>query len=314
MTRAPVAVGAALAMHTHVHLPAHVPAHTQLLAPAHRPAYAQLPAPAPAAAHGPAPAPHPPAPGKTPAPHGKGARGRSSAPPRAVDPPAPPLPMLPSIARVRVEAARDRVVVVEDVSLPRDEWRSGGLHLYAAFGEPGTPLAVDAHLVPVAPDAMEARVEDVGEPVTVEPAVHHTPSTQLLLGRPTMAGVAIHVPEAALRRAYETSDRATLRIRSLLAPPAADAAGGRDVVVRLGIDGGRPLTLDRVQVVSTEAQPWITRAEARLCGPQADPWPLAVSIVPRPATPTRPWPPPIVPTMAVRHSSDDLCVRWWATP
>lgn len=301
MMRALVALGAALATHTHAHAPARVPGHTRI--PAHLPVSAGGPAPT-----------HAPAPAKTPTSHGKrDARGRSSAPPHVVHRPAPPLPMLPSVARVRIEAARDRVVVVEDVSLPRDEWQSGGLDLYVAFGEPGTPLAVDAHLVPVAPDATEARAEDVGEPVTVEPDVHHTPSTQLLLGRPTMAGVAIRVSEGALRRAYETSDRATLRIRSLLAPPAADASGGRDVVVRLGVDGARPLTLDRVQVVSTEAQPWITRAEAHLCGPEADPWPLAVSILPKPAAPTRPWPPPIVPAMAVRHSSDDLCVRWWAT-
>jgi len=289
MRRALVALGVALATHTQAH--------------------------APAPAHGPAPPHSPTAPKTRPARPGKaGAHGRSSAPPRVVYRPAPPLPMLPSVARVRIEAARDRVVVVEDVSLPRDEWQSGSLDLYVAFGEPGAPLAVDAHLLPVAPDAIEARAEDEGEPVVVEPAVHHTPSTQLLLGRPTMAGVAIRVSEAALRRAYETSDRAALRIRSLLAPPAADASGGRDVVVRLGIEGSRPLTLGHVAVVSTEAQPWITRAEAHLCGPEADPWPLSVSIVPKPAAPARPWPPPIVPAMAVRHASDDLCIRWWATP
>lgn len=303
MMRASVALVAALATHTHAHVPGHVPAHVHV--PAHTPV--------PAQAHAPAPA-HSPAPAKAPTAHGKGGPHHgSTAAPHVVYRPAPPLPMLPNVARVRIEAARDHLVIVEDVSLPRDEWESGSLDLYVAFGEPGTPLAVDAHLVPVAPDAIEARADDVGEPVVVEPAVHHTPSTQLLLGQPTMAGVAIRVPEAALRRAYETSDRATLRIRSLLAPPAADANGARDVVVRLGIDGSRPLTLGRVQVVSTEAQPWITRAEAHLCGPDADPWPLAVSILPKPAAPTRPWPPPILPAMAVRHSSDDLCVRWWAT-
>jgi hypothetical protein len=223
--------------------------------------------------------------------------------------------MLPSLARVRIEAARDRVVVIEDVNLPRGDWQSGGLDLYVAFGAPGTPVAVDARLVSVPTGALEARVEDTGDPVTVEPAVRHTPSTQLLLGRPTMAGVAIHVKEADLRRAYAASDLAALRIRSLLEPPSADAQGARDVVVRLGIAGALPLTLGRVQVVSAEPQPWITRAEAHLCGPGADPSPLAVALTPRPASPP-PFtsPPPIAPILAIRHASDDLCVRWWAAP
>jgi hypothetical protein len=241
------------------------------------------------------------------------ASAHTAPPPHVVYRPAPPLPMLPSLARVRVEAARDRVVVIEDVNLPRGDWQSGGLDLYVAFGAPGTPVAVDARLVSVATGAVEARVEDTGDPVTVEPAVRHTPSTQLLLGRPTMAGVAIHVKESDLRRAYAASDLAALRVRSLLEPPSADTQGARDVVVRLGIIGALPLTLGRVQVVSAEPQPWITGAEAHLCGPDADPSPLAVTLVPRPASAST-SPPPIAPAMAVRHASDDLCVRWWAAP
>jgi hypothetical protein len=223
--------------------------------------------------------------------------------------------MLPSVDRVRIEAARDRVLVDEEVSLPRGDWQSGGLDLYVAFGAPGTPLALDARLVSVPAGAEESRIEDAGDPLSIEPAVHHTPSTQLLLGRPQMAGVIVRVKEADLRRAYATNDVAALRLRSLLAPPAADSAGQREVVVRLGIAGGSALTLGRVQIVSLEAQPWIRAAEAVLCGPEADGWPLSIAIQPKPAAdPARAAPvaAPLAPSMARRHPSDDLCVRWWA--
>jgi hypothetical protein len=227
--------------------------------------------------------------------------------------PAPPLPMLPSVARVRVEAARDRVVVLEDVTFPRGDWVSGGLDLHVAFGAPGTPIAVDAQLGAGAAGAGESRAEEPGEPVTVEPVPGRVGGAQALLGKPQMAGVVVRLKESQLRRAYSASEVATLRVRSLLAPPAADASGRRDVVVRLGAPGGVPLTLGRIQLVSLEPRPWITRAEASLCGAEADPWPLSVSIAPRPAAAQpAPAPSPIAPAMAVRHASDDLCVRWWA--
>ena len=244
----------------------------------------------------------------------RGGAKPAPAPPHVYVRPAPPLPMLPSIARVRVEAARDHVTLLEEVNLPRGDWQAGGLDLYVAFGAPGTPSAVDARLVPVPIGATEARTDDAGEPVTVEPVIRHTPSSQPLLGRPSMAGVVLHVKDAQLRHAYALSDVVALRVRSLLMPPAAEAGGVRDVVVRLGIAGAAPLTLGKVQVVSVEPTPWITRAEAALCGPEADPWPLSLTLSPKPADPP-PFPrPTIAPSMAVRHASDDLCIRWWAPP
>jgi len=237
-----------------------------------------------------------------------------SPPPHAWVRPAPPLPMLPSVARVRIEAARDRVVLLEEVNLPRGDWQSGGLDLFVAFGAPGTPVAVDAKLAPVPGGAVESRPEDPGEPVPVEPVLRHTPAMQVLLGRPTMSGVVLHVKDAQLRHAYALGDTAALRIRSLLSPPAADATGARDVVVRLGFAAGQPITLEKVQVVSAEPKPWITRAEATLCGPDADPWPLSVALLPRPGDPATPVARTLAPPMAVRHASDDLCVRWWAAP
>ncbi len=252
-------------------------------------------------------------PGKTPT------KGTSNRPPPTPPPvwvrPAPPLPMLPRVGRIRVEAARDRVVVLEDVHLPRGEWESGGLDLYLAFGSPGTPIAVDARLMAAAPAALDAHADEAGDSIALEHAVRRTAGAQPLLGKPQMAGVVAHVKEAQLRRVYTASDTAVLRIRSLLAAPAADETGARDVVVRLGIAGGLPLTLGRIQVASLEPRPWITRAEATLCGSDADPWPLAVTLVGKAAgSRTAPQSPSIAPESAVRHTTDDLCIRWWADP
>ena len=69
-----------------------------------------------------------------------------------------------------------------------------------------------------------------------------------------------------------------------------------------------------------EGPGWIARAEANLCGPEAEGLPLAVSVIPKAERPLSPAPAwsggvgPIVPAMAVRHASDDLCIRWWASP
>lgn len=224
---------------------------------------------------------------------------------------APPLPMLPSVSRVRIEIAHDRAVVVQDVALPRGDWTAGALDLYAAFGSPGTPIAVDARAYALPEGQTEPRADDAGDPVVVDPAIRHTASSQLLLGRPTMAGVVMHVPSDVLRRDYGSASVVLLRIRSLLDPPARDGAGEQSVVVRLGIAGGLPLTLGKVQVVSLEQKAPLQRAEATLCGPEADARPLSVTVIPR--LPDAPWwfPATIAPAMATRHASDDLCVRWW---
>jgi hypothetical protein len=229
--------------------------------------------------------------------------------------PIAPLPMLPRLARVRIEAARDRVVVVEDVNLPRGDWQNGDLSFYASFGAPGTPVAVEAHLVPVPAGAPEARIEDAGEPVSVETAAHKGPGVQTLLGKPQMAGIVIRVNDAALRRALAASDVAALRVRTLLRPPAVDVAGARSLVVRLGAANGLPLTLGRIALVSMEPDRWVTRVESHLCGPDAETWPLSTALVTR--GPTRGLERQalaIAPETAVRHATDDLCVRWWSTP
>jgi hypothetical protein len=225
-----------------------------------------------------------------------------------------PLPMLPSLARVRVEAARDRVLVIEDIHLPRGEWRSGSLELYVAFGAPGPPIAVDGRLLTLSEGDSEARRDDAGDPVTVQAAPRPSPAIQVLLGRRQMAGVALRVKESQLRSAYASSDLAVLRVRTLLHPPAADDQGARELVVRLGAAGGLPMMLGRIQVASLEKSPWLSRAQARLCGPEADPWPLAVALVPQPLSGRSDSIATIAPSLAVRHATDDLCLRWWTVP
>ncbi len=240
---------------------------------------------------------------------------RAAAPPAWSRAPTLPLPMLPSVARVRVEAARDRVTVIEDVNLPRGDWQSGGLDLYVAFGAPGTPIALDARLTSPADARGDARSEEPGERIATETAPARGPGTQPLLGPSQMAGVVLRIKEAQLKRAYSAGEIAVIRIRSLLRGPIADATGARDVVVRLGVAGGLAMTLGRIQVVSVDSKPWIVaRAEANLCGPEAETLGLSVSVSPKPngrigdSRVTT-----IAPQAAVRHASDDLCIRWWTT-
>ncbi len=221
------------------------------------------------------------------------------------------LPSLPSIARVRVETARDHVVVIEEVNLPRGDWQSGDLELYVAFGAPGAPQAFDAHLLAVADGALEPEVTDAGEPVAIERAARRPPNAQLLLGPAQMAGAILHVRDAAFRRAVAPGNMAALRVRTLLPLPEEDARTGREIVVRLGAWRGTPLTLGRLQIASHDARLHVTRAEAHLCGAEADPYPLAIAAPPRPVQAAPLASAPVAPVLAVRHATDDLCVRFW---
>ena len=225
--------------------------------------------------------------------------------------PAPPLPMLPVIARVRIEAARDQVVVIEEVNLERDAWQSGDLDVYVAFGAPGSPRAFDAHLLAVKEGESLASLDDAGDSIAALAAPRCPVSAQPILGRAQMAGAVLHMEEASLRRAFAASDMATIRTRTLLDLPEEDAQTGRELVVRLGIPGGPPLALRRLELVTTGSRQWVTRAEARLCGPEADAYPLAIQVTPSPTSPQLPRHLPIAPLFSVRHASDDLCVRFW---
>jgi hypothetical protein len=226
--------------------------------------------------------------------------------------PPPPLAMLPSIAVVTVTSHGGTVAVVEDVNLPRGDWKGEALHFHIAFGVPG-PRAVDARLVPVEDGALEASPSEAGEALETERVPRRPPYAHALLGRDAMAGLVVHLRPDALTRAFARGNMATLRVRSVADATELDAAGATSVVVRLGVSRNTPLTLGRIVATSGVPAP-LGRAEARLCGPDADPEPLAVGILAAGVV-TRPAPtygPTIAPVLAVRHSSDDLCLRLWA--
>jgi hypothetical protein len=122
-----------------------------------------------------------------------------------------------------------------------------------------------------------------------------------------MAGVVVRLDARALGRAFAPGKMAALRIRTLLDLPEEDPVGARGVLVRLGAPGGSPLTLGRIVVAGRGRS--VARAEARLCGPEADG--RLLSVTPRSPAPPEP---PVAPVLALRHATDDLCVRAWLGP
>ena len=204
------------------------------------------------------------------------------------------------------------VAITEEVNLPRGEWNGETLRFHVAFGSPG-PNAIDAHLVGVGDGELEPDDDAAGEVLPVERVPRRPPNAHPLLGRESMAGIVVTVSSAALTRALAPGNMASLRIRSLVEATEPDATGASSVVVRLGASRGTPLTLGRIVATSVPPTPPLTRAEAKLCGPDADPLPLAVRITPKPPA-SGDEPPVIAPVLSVRHTTDDLCLRFWHAP
>ncbi len=218
--------------------------------------------------------------------------------PAAVAP--PPLAMLPSIGRVKVTLSKPQVVITEDILLPRGEWKGESLDFWVAFGAPGTPRAIDAHLLAVPDGALEASDTEPGETLTTEREPRRPVSAHPLLGKDTMAGVVVHVKKDLFSKALEPGNMAALRIRTALDIPADDPSGQKSLVVRLGASRGTPLTLGRIVF----GIPKLTKAEAHLCGTDADPHPLAFT--PRMESTE----PKIAPVLSTRRTTDDLCLRF----
>jgi len=221
-------------------------------------------------------------------------------------PPPPPLPALPVIARVRVDVAKDRVLLVHEIVMSRGTWAGGDVDLFVAFG-PTLPRALDAHLLAVAPNASAPDPSDAGEPLPHETAPHRPARAHPLLGRSAMAGEVLHIREPAFRRATAASGQLAIRIRQVLPPPAADAQHAREIVVRLGMESGTPLTVRHVELSTPESAGWLGAASAQLCGPNADDYSIGFSIAPRGITLV---PMAVDPTSTTRRTTDDLCVRY----
>jgi hypothetical protein len=229
------------------------------------------------------------------------------APPLRPPPRPAPFPAPPTLPRIHLEVARDHVLIVEEVLLGRGDWTSGDIDAFVAFGAPGLPRAIDARLAPAIDGDGEAAPS---EPIAIDRAFHRPPPARLLLGLPSMAGAVLHLREAAFRRATAPTGVVRVRVRTLMDLPARDAEGAREVVIRLGAFQGEPYGLDVLDIASLESAGWLRRAEARLCGPAADPYPLAINSALPPPSPVR-YPQPVAPILSVRHASDDLCVRFW---
>ena len=237
---------------------------------------------------------------------------RHPSPPR---PPARPFPAPPTLPLVRLEVARDHLLIVQDVLLRRGEWTSGDLDAFVAFGAPGIPRAIDARLY----SATEGADDDAGdgpafEPIGLERAFRRPGNARLLLGSGAMAGAVLHIHEAAFRRASAATGIARVRVRTLVDLPLPDLKTGREIVVRLGAHEGEPYALGTIEIVSQDPRSAVLRAEAHLCGQDADTWPLAVDVRPRPSpSGVASQPDPVAPVLSVRHAGDDLCVRFWTT-
>jgi hypothetical protein len=228
----------------------------------------------------------------------------------------PKLPSLPMVSRVRLDVTPDHVVVMQEINLPKGDWAGGDLDLFVAFGAPGAPSALDASIIAVADGELESNPKDAGESLLFDRAPHRPTHASLLLGSAQMAGVVLHVKEPAFRRAVSPGKMAAIRIRTLMPLPVKDAQEGREVILRLGIEGSTPLGLGRLQLVSDGLA--LRRVEAHFCGDDADTYPLSIAVQPKLATIASADLPldadaraPAAPVLAVRHATDDLCIRMW---
>jgi hypothetical protein len=235
-----------------------------------------------------------------------------AAPRRAPSAPKP-LPAPPTLPLVRLEVASDHVLVLQDVVLRRGDWAGGDLDVYVAFGAPGVPRAIDAQLFAGADDD---DVVPAQSPWTIplERAFRRPGQARQLLGPAAMAGVVLHLRDPSLGRALSATGLARVRLRTLLDAPATDGDGGSEVVVRLGAHLGEPEPLGVIEVASVDKNAMVTRAAAAVCGPEAAPYPLSVVVRPAPRSDDGRSFGTIAPVLAVRHATDDLCVRYWLAP
>lgn len=205
------------------------------------------------------------------------------------------------IARVIVEARRDRVRTTTELTLPAAPSSARDLSLFASYGEPGPPLALDAKLVATPPGYLSAPDGAPGHRVSVRFEPTAPDDVPVIVGRRRMAGSVIEIGRALLARALAPAGSATLRIEAVRAMPPPAADGSRELLIRLGTQHGRPLILGSVEVRGKH----VTKKSARLCDRKGGDVPLAV--IPMTDHDAAATPPPLAPR--TRH--DALCVRLW---
>jgi hypothetical protein len=215
--------------------------------------------------------------------------------------PAAPLPFLPSIAEAKIEVHADTVIVSED-------YKHGTLRLFFAFGGPGTPRAVDAHMMPVEEGELEASAAAVGEKLATELVPKAPVSANTILGPSAASGVVVTLPEAAFSKATAPGKMASLRMRWLYDAPSADSEGLRTLLLRVGSSEREPLSLGRIRALPANAKIKIESASAHLCGVNTKEK-LELSVWGA----TERYPSEkntIAPIVAVRHKDDSLCVSY----
>lgn len=213
------------------------------------------------------------------------------------------------VGRVRLELTKRQALVALDVSLARGASAKEGdeTDLFFAFGAPGAPRAVEAWLVPIAAGALEPAAGEKGVPLAWSYARKRPVTAAPVLGRPSMAGVVVHVPDAPFARALAPGGMATLRLRSVAALPTPTEGGAREWVVRLGDGAEGPLVLGRVEIATSEPG-LVDRVEARLCRSGVLGERVAVRVVTPEGARAR-EPGLVAPVLATRKPGEDLCVR-----
>lgn len=239
------------------------------------------------------------APARAPAPRAS-ARSAPSAKPPAPRPPAH-VPGPIGVGRVTVEVGPERLLVTTDLTLPRGPFVRSDLEAHVAFGAPGVPFAFDAELCATPAAFLVAPLDASCAALRHEPAYRADGASAFVVGPAVMAGERVVLPASALDRALRDSSMATLRIRALRSLPSPDAAGRREVLVRLGAAHGRPYVLGEIDVLAIDGAT-IAHADARLCGPNIDETPLAIVT-------DAPHADGVPPPLAPRSTTDDLCVR-----
>ncbi len=176
------------------------------------------------------------------------------------------------IARVIVEARRDRVRTTTVLTLPALPRAARRLLLFASYGAPGPPLALDAGSRPRRPAICVPPTACARRPAAraVRPAA--PADAAVILGTRRMAGSVIEIGRAPLAALSLLPVRRRCASRSVRAMPPPAADGSRELLVRLGTRGRPPARARQRQVRGAH----VTKKSARLCDRKGADLPLAV--------------------------------------